>query len=265
LSSFDFIIDNIRFSYSSLTTYETCHYSFKLTYIDKCERINNFYGQYGTLIHDTMYQYFSDSLDMFELSEYFKNNYNVVVQASAPSYPVGMEDRYKEAGLEFFDNFSFDKELYDIIINEEKLEFEFDEGVMFIAKPDLVLLEKETGKFILYDYKTSAPFKIDKRNGNETVDNKKLEGYYKQMYIYTYALRNYKFTPVDEIVLWFTRPDRKVAIPWNEYDEEKAINWLHNEVNKIRKDEKFVYNNNNAYFCNQLCSVRESCEFRPTG
>jgi hypothetical protein len=263
MSSWDFVIENIRFSYSSLTTYSTCPYSFRLTYLDKCERINNFYGQYGTLIHETMYEFFANKLDAFELSGYFNDNYSRVINTFAPSYPPGMEEKYKEAGLEFFNNFSFDKENYDIIINEEKIEFEFDEGIRFVAKPDLVLFNRTTGNFTLVDYKTSAPFKIDKRSDKETIDQKKLDGYYKQMYIYTYALRNYKFTPVDKITLWFTRPDRKHTISWNEKDEEKAIKWLHKEVGKIRKDEEFLYNNSNAYFCNQLCGVRESCEFKP--
>lgn len=265
MSSFDFIVDNIRFSYSSLTTYETCPYSFKLTYIDKCERMDNFYGQYGNLIHDTLYQYFAGNLDMFELSGYFKDNYTERVSAFPPPYPAGMDEKYRDGGIEFFDNFSFEKENYDILLNEEKIEFDFDDGVQFIGKPDLVLFNKNTGNFILVDYKTSAPFKIDKRNGKETVDQNKLDGYYKQMYIYTYILRNYKFTPIDKITLWFTRPDRKHTISWNEDDEEAAVEWLHKMVHKIRTDEKFMYNNNNAYFCNQLCSVRESCEFRPTG
>lgn len=263
MSSWDFIINQIRFSYSSLTTYETCPYSFRLTYLDKCDRTDNFYGQYGNLIHDTMYQYFAGNLDSFELSGYFKDNYVERMSAIPPAYPTGMEDKYKESALEFFDNFDFDKSKFDILMNEEKLEFEFDEGVQFIAKPDLILFDKEKGNFWLVDYKTSAPYKIDKRNGKETVDNKKLEGYYKQMYIYTYALRNYKFIPIDSIVLWFTRPNRKVSVRWNENDEEKAIAWLHKIVKKIKTDEKFAYDNSNAYFCNQLCSVRESCEFRP--
>jgi hypothetical protein len=261
MSSFDFIIDNIRFSYSALTTYETCPYSYKLTYIDKFPREENFYGQYGTLVHDTIYQYFSNTLDSFELSGYFRDKYGTVIKSSPPNYPPGMDERYKEAGMVFFDNFSFDKENYEIILNEEKLEFEFDEGVMFVARPDLVLMDKTTGKFALYDYKTSAPFRANKNNGNETIDIKKLDGYYKQMYIYTYALRNYKFTPIDEITLWFTRPDRKVTIPWSEKDEEKSIQWLHKTVKKIRNDEKFKYNNENQYFCNNLCSVRIYCEY----
>lgn len=263
MSSYDFIIDNIRFSFSALTTYETCPYSYFLTYVKKCDRESNFYGQYGTLIHETMYQYFAGNLDMFELSGYFKDNYDKVVQALPPAYPAGMNETYREAGLVFFDNFSFDKTEYDIIMNEEKLDFDFDDGIQFVAKPDLILFNKTSGDFILYDYKTSAPFKTDKRNGKETIDNKKIEGYYKQMYIYTYALRNYKFTPIDKITLWFTRPNRQVTINWKEEDEEKAISWLEGEVAKIKKDEKFLPNTNNPYFCLNLCSVRDSCEFKP--
>lgn len=263
MSSFDFIIDNIRFSYSSLTTYETCNYSFKLTYIDKCDRIDNFYGQYGTLIHDTMYQYFAGNLDFFELTDYFLKSYNSVMLAPPPSYPAGMEEKYKESAVDFFNKFSFDRDSYDVILNEEKIEFDVDDNVQFVAKPDLVLFNKVSGQFILYDYKTSAPFRMDKRTGKETVDEPKIDGYFKQMYIYTYALRNYKFTPVDRITLWFTRNEREVSRKWNENDEEKAIRWLEKLVHKIKKDEKFLYNNSNAYFCNQLCSVRESCEFRP--
>jgi len=263
MSGLDFIIENIRFSYSSITTYETCPYSFKLTYIDKCDRIDNFYGQYGNLIHDTMYQFFAGNLDTFELSGYFRDNYVERMSAIPPSYPAGMEEKYKESALEFFDNFEFDKSKFDILLNEEKVEFEFDEGFMFVGKPDLVLFDKEKGNFLLVDYKTSAPYKIDKRNNRETADKKKLDGYYKQMYIYTYALRNYKFIPIDNIVLWFTRPSRKVSIKWNESEEENSVEWLHKIINKIKVDEKFIYNNSNAYFCNQLCSVRESCEFRP--
>lgn len=262
MSSFDFIIDNIRFSYSSLTTYETCPYSFKLTYIDKCDRIENFYAQYGTLIHKAMYEYFAGNLDFFELTPYFLQNYENVVYAPPPDYPPGMDERYRAQGEEFFNNFVFDREKYDVILNEEKIDFIFDDGIEFVARPDLVLLDRKRGDFILYDYKTSAPFRIDKRNGKEIVDTEKLDGYYKQMYIYTYALRNYKFTPIDKITLWFTRPSREKTVKWKEKDEDKAIKWLEKTVARIKKDEKFIPNNSNSYFCNQLCGVRESCIYR---
>lgn len=262
MSSWDFIVDNIRFSYSSLSTFETCPYSFKLTYIDKLLREDNFFGEYGTLVHDCFHQYFAKNLEAFELSGYYKHNYKDIVKSLPPPYPAGMAEKYYEQGLEFFNSFSFDIEKYDVLFNEEKIDFEFENGVMFVAKPDLVLLEKETGKYILYDYKTSILFR-DTKNGGETTDVKKLDGYHRQMFIYTYALRNHgKFIPVDEITLWFTRPNRKVTIPWNAKKEEATIKWLHKMVKKIREEDEFPYNNTNSYFCDNLCSVRLFCEYK---
>lgn len=262
MSSFDFIIDNIRFSYSALTTYDTCPWSYKLTYIDRLPREENFYAQYGTLIHDCFYQYFVNKLEPYELTDYFKKNYYTVVNKPAPDIPRGMEERYIEQGVSFFNSFGFERDNYDVILAEEKIEFEFDDGVAFVAKPDLVLFEKNSGDFILYDYKSSSTFKTDKRTGKETADEEKLNGYYKQMYIYTYALRNYKFTPIDRICLWFTRPDKRVEIKWKEKEEDKAIRWLHKTVKTIKKDEKFLFNTENPYFCDNLCGMRIYCEYR---
>jgi len=262
MSSLDFIIDNIRFSYSSLTTYETCPYSFKLTYIDKLQRESNFYGEYGTLVHNAMEQYFSDELEAFELSQYFMDNYPNVVKSMPPAYPAGMEERYLEAGLLFFDNFYFDKQNYEVILNEEIIEFDYNDEIKFTARPDLILKEKATGKNILFDYKTSAPFRVDKRSGKEIVDKKKIEGYHKQMFIYAYALREHRGIPINEITLWYTRPDRKYPMPWTKGQETSAMAWLKRTIKKIRKDEEFIYNNTSGYFCDNLCSVREYCEYR---
>jgi hypothetical protein len=262
MSDYDFIIDGIRFSYSALSTFETCPYAYKLTYIDAMQREGNFYSDYGTLIHDCFEKFFTGKLDTFELSQYYNQRYDFAVKSSAPSSPPDIADKYKQAGQDFFDNFSFDKSLYKVLLVEDKIEFNLTDDAMFVAKPDLVLHELETNKFILFDYKTAAPFRIDKRTGKEVVDNKKMEGYYKQMFTYTYALRNYRAMPVDEITLWFTRPDRQVTIPWSLEKEDEAIAWLSGVITKIKTEEIFPYNNTNPYFCNELCGVRKFCEYR---
>lgn len=262
MSSYDFIIDNIRFSYSSTSTFGNCAYGYKLTYIDAMPRENNFYAEYGTLIHECLEKYFSGELEMYDLSKYYEDNYNLVVKTPPPPNPPGMNERYKKEGSLFFDLFYFDKSDYEILLVEDKIDFNLTDSIKFVAKPDLVLKEKATGKIILYDYKTSAPFRIDKRNGKEIVDNKKIDGYYTQMFTYTYALRNYKDMPIDEITLWFPRMDRKVSIPWSLERENQAISWIEETINKIKDEEDFKYNNSNSYFCNNLCSVKTFCEYR---
>jgi len=262
MSSFDFIVDNIRYSYSSLSSFENCKYGWKLTYIDVMPRVSNFFAEYGLLIHECNEKYFRGELDSFELSSYYLNNYDKFVKSYPPEYPAGMAERYKTAGLEFYDNFSFNRYEYDIINVESKLDFELAPNIIFTARPDLVLRSKETGKVALYDYKSSAPFRIDKYSGLEKTDTKKLEGYYKQMFLYTYALRKVKDISLDEITLWFTRPSRFVTIPWDEEKEKKAVDWALKIIKRIKTTENFEYNNSNKYFCDNLCGVRDFCEYR---
>lgn len=260
MSSYDFIIDNIRFSYSSSSTYQTCPYSFKLSYIDAMPRTNNFYAEYGTLIHETMEKYFRDELEMFELSDYFKDNFDTSVVTPPPPVPEGMKEKYRLQGQAFFDYFYFDKNEYDVLLVEGKFELDLD-GIKFVTKPDLVLHNKKSNENILVDYKTSDPFKIDKRNGKEKIDMAKMESYYKQMYLYTYALRTQMGINIDKITLWFPRPNRTHSISWDARKEKDTLDWVINIINQIKNEEEFPFNNSNSYFCSNLCGVREFCEY----
>jgi len=132
----------------------------------------------------------------------------------------------------------------------------------FVAKPDLVLQDKETKKYILYDYKTSTPYRIDKRTGKEVVDTKKIDGYIKQMYLYAYALRTYRNIPIEEIVLWYPRLDRKEVYTWSHQKETETLDWLYKVLSKIKTEESFDYDNSSSYFCENLCGVRMFCEYR---
>lgn len=261
MSSYDFILDGIRFSYSSVSTFDNCAYSYKLSYIDAMPRINNFYAEYGTLVHQCFEQFFTKKLSAFELSDYYKNNYEEVVKTPAPVPPYGLDERYRAQGQEFFDNFNFPIDDYDVILVEDKIDFSLTENIEFVAKPDLVLREKATQKTTLFDYKTSSPFREDKKTGREIVDNAKLNGYWKQMNIYAYALRNHKFTPIDEITLWFPRSKRMETIQWSYNSEQDTIKWLTDTLGKLKTEEVFPYNNSSQYFCDNLCSVRNFCEY----
>jgi len=260
-SDYSFIVDNIRFSYSSTTTFENCAYSFKLTYIDALPRINNFYGEFGTFIHECYEKYFSGELDSFELSEYYRTNYDRIVVSEAPVPPFGLGERYKKEGQDYFDNFSFEKEEYNVINVEDKIDFLLN-GVTFTARPDLVLQKKDTGIYYLYDYKTSAPFKINKRTGKETVDLKKIEGYEKQLYIYAHALREHRGIPIEKLTIMFPRLGRNVNFDWTKERETEVIEWIENIIDKIKTTNEFPYNNSSPYFCNNLCGVRDFCEYR---
>lgn len=261
MSDYDFIIDNIRFSYSALSTYSTCPYSYKLSYIDSLPRENNFYSEYGTLVHECLEKYFKGELDIFELSLYYNKRYNEVIISPPPPYPPDISSKYRQEGEIFFNNFNFDIENYEIIFVEDKIDLDID-GIDFVARPDLVLKHTKTKKNILYDYKTSMPFRTDKKTGREIVDRQKMISYHKQMRIYSYALRHEKNIPIDDIMLWFIRGDRKELVKTNKTLEKETIKWLKENVKAIKEENIFAYNNSNTYFCNILCNVRNYCKYK---
>lgn len=260
-SALDFIISGIVFSYSSVSTYDTCPYSFKLNYIERLPGIGNFYSDYGSLTHEVMEQFFRENLEFNELSDFYLEQFGEFVTHDPPAFHVNAIEKYEKAGLEFFDNFTFDRSAYEIVGIESTLKGNIRE-IECTGRPDLVLKRKSDSKIILYDYKTSVPFWKDKRTGKEKRDNKKIEGYHKQMYLYGYMLREFEGIDVDEITLLFTRANKEVTIEYDKSKEKEVLDWFEETINKIKKDEEFKYDNSQAFFCDNICNVRESCEFR---
>ena len=125
MSSYEFIIDGLRYSFSTLSGFDGCPYSFKLAKIDLVERVNNYYGEFGTLVHECMEKYFKGELESFELSQYYKERYGDLIVSHLPDNQRYLEDRYKEQGQTFFDFFYFDKNSYNVLAVEDNIEYEF--------------------------------------------------------------------------------------------------------------------------------------------
>ncbi len=255
MSDYGFILEDMNFSYSSASTFHTCAYNFYLTYIEMEPREGNWFSDYGSHIHEVLEKYFRNELESYQLSDYYSENYDKNVTHNPPPYPNGMAQKYREQGQLFFDYFSFDKSLYDILIIEDMIKTEF-KGIKLVVKPDLILKEKSTGKNILFDYKSSTPFLASGKR-----DKKKFEGYIKQLYLYKYFINKVQGIQIDKIILWFPRLDRMEEIEINEKEELKTIEWFTNTVKDILKEEEFKADTSNKYFCENLCSMFSKCRF----
>jgi hypothetical protein len=234
-----------------------------MTYIDALQpRKGNFYADFGILVHNCFEQYFSGALEAFELSDYYNENYTKVITNLPPAANPGLGEKYKAQGENFFNNFSFDIENYDILLTEDKIDFSLDTNILFTARPDLVLKSKRSGEVTLYDYKTSTPYWTNRTSGIEVADKEKLSGYYKQMYLYAYSLRVVKKIAINNIALWFPRLNKITFSKWEEEEEKNTILSMKETVKQIHEETEFPYNNTNSYFCRELCSMRDFCEFR---
>jgi hypothetical protein len=253
---YSMILDGMCFSYSSVNSFVTCPFSFFLTYIKNEEREKSWYSDYGLLIHNCLERYFKGELEIFELSKYYEDNYALQVTSSPPPYPKGIVEKYYSSGLDFFNNFDFDKSKYNIVSIEDKIKTTYID-INLVIKPDVVLIDKETKDTILLDFKTSNPFIKDKP------DEKKMNEYKKQMYLYAYFINHTTKLKINKIKLWFVRVSKWYEFDYDEGDAIKVVSWFYSTINKIKQEEEFLPADliKNKFFCQMLCSMRSVCHY----
>jgi putative RecB family exonuclease len=248
------ILNEMRFSHSSINCYNACPLSFKMIYIQAEDRMGNAFSDFGSFVHKILEKYFKDELDLWQLSSYYQEHYAESIKNSFPSFPAGMADNYYNEGLEFFEEFDFDKSDYEIIAIEESIQTKFKD-FNFIAIPDLLLKHKKSGKYILFDYKTANVMKGGKP------DKSKLEDYKRQVHLYAYFLWYIKQIEISEIKIWAIRNGKVFEFPYDQFYGLQSLEWVEETINQIRQDTKWEANTKNQYWCYQICSVRSVCPF----
>lgn len=255
----DMTLENMKFSYSSVSSFNTCAYGFYLTYIQYEQRSGNFYSDFGSFLHLILQKYFEGELEIMELASYYEEHYEENVKSDAPPYPAGIADRYYADGLRFFEEFDFNKDNYEVVFVEDIIETTHND-IKLVVKPDLVLKDKKTGEYLLLDYKTSNPFSKDGRP-----DKKKMADYRKQMYLYAYFINHNRDYKISKIRLWFVRVNKFDEFDYVEEDAGDVVNWFFNGILNIKFEEEFPPCDTvkNKFFCQMLCSVSSSCEYKP--
>jgi len=248
-------INKIRFSFSGLSTFHGCKHSYLLTYLtDGVERTGNFFSDYGLLVHEVLEKFFREELELIELADYFSDNYTRMVARKPPAFIK--EQPYIEQGRRFFETFDFDRDAYEVLIIEDKIDVDLL-NYNLVVKPDLVLKHKESGKIFLMDYKTSI---IEKKG---KIDEEKLDGYKRQMYMYSLYLQT-KNIKVDEVWLWFIRQEQNQVSKFKVTKKglSDISKWISETVTLIKSEDDFAPDIQ-PFFCKNLCSVSSYCEFKP--
>jgi hypothetical protein len=255
----DMTLENMKFSYSSVSSFNTCAYGFYLSYIQYAERTGNWFSDFGLLMHETLERYFKGELEIMELAGFYEENYPKMVTSDAPPYPAGIADRYYADGLRFFEEFDFNKDDYEVVFVEDIIETTHND-IKLVVKPDLVLKDKKTGEYLLLDYKTSNPFSKDGKP-----DKKKMADYRKQMYLYAYFINHNRDYKISKIRLWFVRVNKFDEFDYVEEDAGDVVNWFFNGILNIKFEEEFppCDTTKNKFFCMNLCGVSAFCPYKP--
>ncbi len=256
-------IDKMCWSYSRLTSFENCKYEFYLNYIinDNEEYLSegNFYAEVGSYVHEILAMIFNGELTPDEASQYYVDNFdnNVFYKTSKSTM-----DKTFETCADYFANVDFGwLNDYEILGVEKKIKFKIL-GYKFIGYIDLLLRDKKDNKIVILDHKSSSyPFNLDGSLNYRAKTT--FPKYKKQMYLYAKAIVD-MYNEYPKEFIWNHFKDKKMAkIPFEEKEYLAALDWLIDTIHII-ENEKDYNATLNYFYCTNLCSFRNSCEYAKT-
>lgn len=237
-----------RYSFSKLSSFHTCKYGYKLTYIDHKKGIGNCFSSYGLEVHSIMERYAKGELSLWNLADIYQWEFETAVPEPFPSskFCKNMRQLYYNQGLEYLKNFSGydDKKILEV---ETQFDYNIDDWV-FNGIIDLILEDKD-GNLIIQDYKSKSSFK----------SKRELAEYARQLYLYSlYAQKKYGKYP-DILRFMMFRKNTIIDIPFAEPDLMKALSWAKETVKEIRECWDFPPMCD-EFFGENLCNHRKYCE-----
>lgn len=237
-----------RFSFSKLSSFHTCKYGYKLTYIDRLKGEDNCFSSYGTLMHSIFERYARGEIDLWSLADVYEWEFDTAVPEEFPSfkYCKDMKKLYYEQGLNYLQNFSGydDKKILEV---ESEFDYDIDDWTLN-GVIDLVFEDKD-GKLVIQDYKSKGCFK------NKTEQAK----YARQLYLYSLHIKQKYGKYPDYLRFLMFRKNITVDIPFDLKELDEAINWAKDTVKEIRECTDFEPSCD-EFYSQHLCNHRNYCE-----
>src|SRR5574344_2070310 len=105
----------MTWSFSRLNSFYNCPYEWYLRYVECNDAENGFFGEYGTLVHKTLEKYSKGEISLFELNDYYDENFNKIINHDAPyNKYVDIRQSYYDKGIEYINNIDLDFSKYEI-------------------------------------------------------------------------------------------------------------------------------------------------------
>lgn len=238
------------FSYSNISSIggDNCSWEYYLSRIKKLEGIDGIYGILGGLGHKQLEDFYSGKISYSDMVTEFEKEYLVIESGeykfhSDETINAKRSAEYKANLVHFFKN-------HKVIKGKVLTEVEFWVGIegvfkdhLFMGFIDAIHKEKETGDYIITDWKTSsygAEYKGDRLISKSH-----------QLLLYAYAIHKLKKIPYDKIkVRWcfmkYCTVDidyvikSKKEIQHKQYIAER-IKWVDKVKSQLKKDIEKYY------------------------
>lgn len=242
------ILDNMVWSFSSVNSYCTCPYAFKLSYINKKEKVNNAFAEFGSFVHSLLEKYFKGEIEFFELSQMYESEYDSNVTHEFPSLKFcDLETKYYEDGINYLNSFEGIADNLQVVGVEQEINLKLN-GKAFIGYIDLILKDTNDNKYIIVDHKSKGKFKSKKEK----------EHYMYQLYLYSVYIKEKFGEYPKELKFNMFRTGTFETEQFDEKKLKKALNWFDFTIDLIYSDDTFI-KIKDEFYCNNLCGVREHC------
>lgn len=232
-------------SFSRLSTYESCPHSWKLQYIDKKEQEQNAFAFCGSLMHKAIEDILNGEKTPQEAAMDFRED--VWEAPPLPKFLDGWFYKMQDNVSVWLSNFKMPSSVMGV---EPAFEITFGDDKLkgFI---DLVTHKKDVG-IVVTDWKISKMFSGD--------DVKKKR---RQIYLYGAACEQLYGEKPKRLVFVFPKDEGKwLVFNWNEYDYQEALEWGLSTAEKIKEETEWEPKEDvGDFFCENLCGVRKHCKF----
>ena len=249
---YDFIIDQMVWSYSRLTAFEDCPYLWYRKYIEDLEKTHKFFADYGSFVHSLLQGYFSGELKSSELPARYLSGFRSNVIGAPPNDRIYKS--YLTQGKEYFKSFSFPERT--ILGVEKKYEFQYV-GRPFIGFIDLV--SEQDSKLFITDHKSHN---LKPRSGRKkpTKSDEELDDYLRQLYIYSSPIKEEYGRYPDYLEFNCFRTKTMITEPFSEERFHEVEAWADQRIQEITREENWKPKED-YWFCHHLCDACDVCEF----
>lgn len=253
-------IDKMTWSFSRISCFEQCKYSFYLQYLqDDSETYlpeSNYYAELGSYVHLILEMIFKGELTIEEAPAYYAEHFEENV-----CYKVKQEtmDKNYELCANYFAEVDFEwLKDYDILGVEMNVKTNI-KGYDFTGYIDLLVQHKVTKDIIIIDHK-SATYPLSKKGVVLKSQEHKFDSYKKQMYLYAYYIKE-KYGVYPKELWWnYFKTNQFAKIPFSKDEYDKTIMWLDDVIKEIENENNYD-SNEDFFFCVNLCNFRNSCEY----
>ena len=245
------LIESMTWSYSRLTSFESCPEAWFKNYIQHTPERSTFYASYGSYVHQILEDYYTGALSSEDMLAEFVSGFDRHVVGMRPAQST--VSKYVEGAIDYLK--SFTPLPYNMLEVESKMSFELG-GKPFVGIIDY--LGERDGNLYLVDNKSGD---ISPRSNRKkpTIKDVELDEKLRQLYLYS--------TPVYEkygkypSYLCFNcfRTGKFICEPFVSSAYESAVDWALETIHLIENEEYFAADP--EYFkCHWLCGYYDICE-----